>query len=144
MAHVGDEVAPDVGHVTGLGHVTHQPVQFADQPAVDQIATAHAYPPALARQLGEFLALTGGIDVVAAVLAKAGMDHGDVDLVDLRRAPGLLQHQAGTHGRALYEDQPGRFNVYRVLAWRLYLDEAYQCRRHDARYIREGLERLQR
>jgi len=69
---------------------------------------------------------------------------GDVDLVDLRRAPGLLQHQAGTHGRALYEDQPGRFNVYRVLAWRLYLDEAYQCRRHDARYIREGLERLQR
>ena len=66
----------------------------------------------------------------------------DIDLVDLRRAPGLLQHQAGTHGKALFEDEPGRFNVFRVTAWKLYLDEAFEFRRLDADYIREGLERL--
>jgi len=47
-------------------------------PAVDQIATAHAYPPALARQLGEFLALTAMLgsmvksDGLLTVQAKAG------------------------------------------------------------------------
>ena len=64
----------------------------------------------------------------------------DVDLVDLRRAPALLQHQVGTHGRALYEDEPGRFNVYH--AWKLYLDEMFLLRRHDRRFIRERLDRL--
>ena len=81
-----------------------------------------------------FLALAGRLTEVV------GMS--DVDLVDLRRASGLLRHQVGTHGRALFEDQPGRFNLFRVHAWRLFLDELYFCRRHDARYIREGLERL--
>ena len=66
----------------------------------------------------------------------------DIDLVDLRRAPGLLQHQAGTHGRALFEDEAGRFNLFRVAAWKRYLDEAVDFRRLDADYIREGLERL--
>jgi len=66
----------------------------------------------------------------------------DVDLVDLRRASGLLQHQVGTHGRALFEDEPGRFNLFRVHAWKLYLDEMYLCRRHDKRFVRETLDRL--
>lgn len=34
----------------------------------------------------ELLALTGGIDVVETVLAKAGMSHGDVDLVEFNEA----------------------------------------------------------
>ncbi|WP_405234769.1 acetyl-CoA C-acyltransferase [Lentisalinibacter orientalis] len=38
----------------------------------------------------ELLALTGGIDVVAAVLARAGMDHGDVDLVEFNEAFGAV------------------------------------------------------
>jgi predicted nucleotidyltransferase len=66
----------------------------------------------------------------------------DIDLVDLRRASGLLQHQAGTHGRPLFEDEGGRFNVFRVAAWKRHLDEAVDFRRLDADYIREGLERL--
>ncbi len=66
----------------------------------------------------------------------------DVDLVDLRRAPGLLRHQVGTHGRLLFEDEPGRFNVFRVHAWKLHLDEMFLLRKHDRRFIREGLDRL--
>lgn len=66
----------------------------------------------------------------------------DVDLVDLRRSPGLLQHQVGEHGRPLFESEPGRFNVYRVDAWKRYLDEMVLLRRHDRRFIREGVDRL--
>jgi predicted nucleotidyltransferase len=66
----------------------------------------------------------------------------DVDLVDLRRAPPLLKHSAGTHGRALFEDEPGRFNLFKVYAWKLWLDDQQTLRKLDAVYIREGLERL--
>jgi len=66
----------------------------------------------------------------------------NIDLVDLRRVPPLLKHSAGTHGRALFEDEPGRFNLFRVYAWKLWLDDQQTLRRLDAVYIREGLERL--
>jgi predicted nucleotidyltransferase len=65
-----------------------------------------------------------------------------IDLVDLRRAPPLLKHSAGTHGRALYEDEPGRFNLFKVYAWKLWLDDQQTLRKLDAVYVREGLERL--
>jgi predicted nucleotidyltransferase len=66
----------------------------------------------------------------------------NIDLVDLRRAPPLLKHTAGTHGRALFEDEPGRFNLFKVYAWKLWLDDQQTLRKLDAVYIREGLERL--
>lgn len=66
----------------------------------------------------------------------------DIDLVDLRRAPPLLKHSVGTHGRALYEDEPGRFNLFKVYAWKFWLDDQQTLRRLDPIYIREGLERL--
>jgi len=76
--------------------------------------------------------------------ARLGEETGlaDVDLVDLRRAPPLLKHSAGTHGRALFEDEPGRFNLFKVYAWKLWLDDRQTLRRLDTVYIREGLERL--
>jgi predicted nucleotidyltransferase len=80
------------------------------------------------------------LDLAARLGDATGLPN--VDLVDLRQAPGLLQHQAGTHGRALYEDEAGRFNLFRVAAWKRYLDEAFDFRRLDADYIREGVERL--
>jgi predicted nucleotidyltransferase len=66
----------------------------------------------------------------------------EIDLVDLMSAPPLLQHQVGSHGRPLFEDEPGRFNLFRVKAWKLYLDDVIDFRRLDALYVREGLERL--
>jgi uncharacterized protein len=66
----------------------------------------------------------------------------NIDLVDLRRAPPLLKHSAGTHGRALFEDEPGRFNLFKVYAWKLWLDDQQTLRKLDAVYIREGIERL--
>ncbi len=66
----------------------------------------------------------------------------NIDLVDLRRAPPLLKHGVGTHGRSLFEDEPGRFNLFKVYAWKLWLDDQQTLRKLDAVYIREGLERL--
>jgi predicted nucleotidyltransferase len=66
----------------------------------------------------------------------------NIDLVDLRRAPPLLKHSAGTHGRPLFEDERGRFNLFKVYAWKLWLDDQQTLRKLDAVYIREGLERL--
>jgi hypothetical protein len=53
-----------------------------------------------------------------------------------------LKHSAGTYGRALYEDEPGRFNLFKVYAWKLWLDDQQTLRKLDAIYVREGLERL--
>lgn len=66
----------------------------------------------------------------------------NVDLVDLRTAPPLLKHQAGSAGRVLYEREPGLFRLFQVYAWKLYLDDERQLRRLDAEGIRAGLARL--
>jgi predicted nucleotidyltransferase len=68
----------------------------------------------------------------------------DVDLVDLRRAPPLLQFLVARDGRVLYESEPGVFNLYYVRAWKLYLDDQATLRRWDTTYIRESLARLRR
>jgi predicted nucleotidyltransferase len=80
------------------------------------------------------------LDLAVKLADATGLPN--VDLVDLRRAPPLLKHSAGTHGRALYEDEPGRFNLFKVYAWKLWLDDQQTLRRLDAVYVREGLERL--
>jgi predicted nucleotidyltransferase len=66
----------------------------------------------------------------------------NVDLVDLHVASPLLQHQAGSTGRALFESEPGVFNLFRVRAWKLYLDDQRQIRHLDSEGIRGTLARL--
>jgi len=66
----------------------------------------------------------------------------NVDLVDLHTAPPLLKHQVGSSGRVLYEREPGLFRLFRVYAWKLYLDDERQLRALDAQGIRAGLDRL--
>lgn len=80
------------------------------------------------------------LDLAAKLADATGLPN--IDVVDLRRAPPLLKHSAGTHGRALYEDEPGRFNLFKVYAWKLWLDDQQTLRKLDAVYVREGLERL--
>ncbi len=80
------------------------------------------------------------LDLIGKLGEATGLPN--VDLVDLRRAPPLLKHSAGTHGRALFEDEPGRFNLFKVYAWKLWLDDQQTLRRLDAVYIRDGLKRL--
>ena len=66
----------------------------------------------------------------------------DLDLVDLRRVPGLVRHLASERGAALFEARSGLFEAFRVLAWNLYQDERIQIRRHDAEGLRRALETL--
>jgi len=65
---------------------------------------------------------------------------GELDLVDLRRVPGLLRHAAAEKAIILYEAEPGVFAKFRVLAWNLYQDERISIRRHDSAAIRIALE----
>lgn len=67
---------------------------------------------------------------------------GEIDLVDLRKVPGLLKHLACERGQVLYESEPGVFAAFRVLAWNIYQDERVQIRRHDSESIRIALESL--
>jgi len=80
------------------------------------------------------------LDLVGRLADATGLP--DLDLVDLRRAPPLLKQSAAAHGRALFEDEPGRFNLFKVWAWKLWLDDRQTLRRLDALYVREGLGRL--
>lgn len=84
---------------------------------------------------------------VAELLRLAGRLHEatglpDIDLVDLRVATPLLKHRAGSEGGPLYEREPGLFNLFKVYAWKLYLDDERQLRRLDSEAIRRGLARL--
>jgi len=81
-------------------------------------------------------------ELAAAIGEATGLP--DVDLVDLRVAPPLLKHCVGSYGRPLFEAEPGLFNLFRVYAWKLWLDDERTLRRFDERYIREALERLSR
>jgi len=73
---------------------------------------------------------------------RSWLPKGEIDLVDLGRAPGLLRHLACERGRLLYEDRPGRFEEFRVLAFNVYQDERIQLRRHDSEGLRVALRRL--
>ncbi|MBI3761678.1 MAG: nucleotidyltransferase domain-containing protein [Chloroflexi bacterium] len=69
---------------------------------------------------------------------------GEVDIVDLRRASGLLRHTACEKGVLLYERAPGLFAGFRVRAWNLYQDERLAIRRYDSDAIRIALQGLAR
>ncbi len=45
-----------------------------------------------------------------------------VDVIDLRRASPLLKFSAVEKGRVLYEREPGMFNEFSSLAFRMYVD----------------------
>lgn len=66
----------------------------------------------------------------------------ELDLVDLRRVPGLVRHLACERGAVLFETRSGLFEAFRVLAWNLYQDERIAIRRHDAEGLRRALETL--
>ena len=66
----------------------------------------------------------------------------EIDLIDLRRAPPLLKYNAAHDAMVLYESEPGRFNLFHVWAWKLYLDDRLDLRQLDAEYIRRSLQRF--
>ncbi len=70
------------------------------------------------------------------------LGRGNLDLVDLRKAPPLLKYEAARSGQALYEAQPGTFNLFHVLAWKLYQDDRHDLRRLDRVYVQQSLQRL--
>jgi acetyl-CoA C-acetyltransferase len=87
---------PDLGKLRYLHHAGNSPavVDGASLVALGNRAAGAAaglQPRARVRAMAnvssnELLALTGGIDVVAAVLASGGMSHDDVDLVEFNEA----------------------------------------------------------
>lgn len=78
-------------------------------------------------------------DLAAALSEATGLP--EVDLVDLRRASPLLLIGVATDGRALFEAEPGTFNLFRVYAWKLWLDDEQTLRKFDVRYLREAAAR---
>jgi len=46
----------------------------------------------------------------------------NIDVIDLRRASPLLKYSAVRHGKPLYEREPGMFNEFYSLAFRMYVD----------------------
>ena len=66
----------------------------------------------------------------------------NVEMVDLRRASGLLKHAAAEGAVVLFESGPGVFSNFRSLAWGIYHDEIYDFRRYDTAYIRRAMEAL--
>lgn len=66
----------------------------------------------------------------------------NVDLVDLARVPPLLQMHVARDGIALYEAHPWVFARFKVLAFKLHHDAAYDLYRHRRRSIDRGLEIL--
>ena len=64
-------------------------------------------------------------DVPALLTALVEVLHDDrVDLVDLRRASGLLRYRAARDGRLLHESAPDLFDRYRLEAARFWCDNA--------------------
>ena len=67
------------------------------------------------------------------------LDAVNVDLVDLRHAPPVLKFDAARVGQVLFESEPGRFNRFHVLAWKLYLDDHHDLRRLDREYVQSSI-----
>lgn len=55
--------------------------------------------------------------------SRLGVSEDEIDVVDLRIASPLLQHEVTTHGKLL-EGDPEDFFQFRVLAWKRYQDTA--------------------
>ncbi len=70
------------------------------------------------------------------------LDMPNPELVDLRRASPLLKYEVARSGQALYEAEPGLFQRFHVLAWKLYQDDRIRRRGLDRRYLETALQRL--
>lgn len=65
-------------------------------------------------------------DKLSLIVALEMYFNGSIDLVELTSVTDpLLLHEIFTHGKRLYEHQPGYFNLCRCWAWHLYLDTAW-------------------
>ena len=63
------------------------------------------------------------VDILALTNRVIRLLHTDnVDVVDLRRASPLLKFSAAKSGMLLYEREPGMFNEFYSLAFRMYVD----------------------
>jgi predicted nucleotidyltransferase len=63
------------------------------------------------------------VDILSLTNRVIRLLHADnVDVVDLRRAGPLLKFSVVKNGRLLYERQPGMFNEFYSLAFRMYVD----------------------
>lgn len=62
-----------------------------------------------------------------------------VDVVDLRRASPLLRFSAVKKGNLIYEKEPGMFNEFTSLAFRMYADTK-KFRDAQSKYIKDFLE----
>ena len=60
--------------------------------------------------------------LLAAIVDTIGDDR--IDLVDLRRASGLLRYRAAKDGRLIYEATPGLFDQFRLDATRFWCEAA--------------------
>jgi predicted nucleotidyltransferase len=62
-------------------------------------------------------------DILSLTNSVIRLLHADnIDVVDLRRASPLLKFSVAKNGRLLYERQPGLFNEFYSLAFRMYVD----------------------
>ena len=65
----------------------------------------------------------GPVDILDLTNTVAGLLRNDaVDVIDLRRASPLLKFSAVKNGMLLYEREPGMFNEFYSLAFRMYAD----------------------
>ncbi len=63
------------------------------------------------------------VDILSLTNRVIRLLHADnIDVVDLRRASPLLKFSVVKNGRLLYERQPGMFNEFYSLAFRMYVD----------------------
>ena len=63
------------------------------------------------------------VDILSLTNRIISLLHADnIDVVDLRRVSPLLKFSVVKNGRLLYEKQPGMFNEFYSLAFRIYID----------------------
>ena len=63
------------------------------------------------------------VDILSLTNKVISLLHADnIDVVDLRRVSPLLKFSVVKNGRLLYEKQPGMFNEFYSLAFRIYID----------------------
>ena len=76
--------------------------------------------------------------IVIGLSRRHGIPEDKIDLVDLRRAPPLLQHEVAEQGELL-EGDPDEFLRFRVSAWKVHQDTA-RLRRAREQNLRRRLD----
>jgi hypothetical protein len=77
------------------------------------------------------LTLDDRTDLIERLARTHGIPEDRIDLVDLRTASPLLQHEVAEKGRLL-EGTPERFLDFRISAWKVYQDTARLRRAREA------------